>query len=146
MPFSWAQSRSTKEYPSQPLSRSEYVLISSCPIRIADSKIGALDLWNSSSIGIPYIAALEILRVSGTSNNRADSLTCFLIAVLRGFSAGLSAGFSADPSTSFSAGFLAGLLAGLPIQVLVELDNGAQPPNAWKRLNPGVRRFPTEAG
>jgi hypothetical protein len=80
------------------------------------------------------------------------------MAVLRRFSAGLSAGFSADPSTSFSAGlsagpsvgllagFSAGLSAGLPIQVLIELDNGAQPPNAWKRLNPGVRRFPTEAG
>ncbi|KXL47314.1 MAG: hypothetical protein FE78DRAFT_88423, partial [Acidomyces sp. 'richmondensis'] len=118
------------------------VLISSCPIWIADGKIGALDLWNSSSIGIPCIAALEILRVLGTSNNRADSLACFLMAFLRGFSAGLSAGFSADPSV----GLLAGLSAGLPIQVLVELDNGAQPPNAWKRLNPGVRRFPTEAG
>jgi hypothetical protein len=29
------------------------VLISSVPMRIADNRIGALDLWNSSSIGIP---------------------------------------------------------------------------------------------
>lgn len=118
------------------------MLISSCPIRIADGKIGALDLWNSSSIGIPYIAALEILKVSGVSSGSAGSLTCFLIAVLRRFSTGLSAGFSAGPLTGFSAGSLAGPL----IQVVVEWDNGAQPPNAWKRLNPGAGRFPTEAG
>ncbi|KXL51082.1 MAG: hypothetical protein FE78DRAFT_532072 [Acidomyces sp. 'richmondensis'] len=143
MPFSWAQSKSTKEYPLHPLSRSEYVLISSSPIRIVDDKIG-----------IPYIAALEILRVSGAPSSSAGSLTCFLIAVLRRFSTGLSAGFSAGPLTGFSAGSLVGprtgllvdILAGPLIQVVVEWDNSAQPPNAWKRLNPGVRRFPTEAG